>query len=366
MRQPLLATSCLLAGLLASPAWADRPAVSFSRHIVPVLSRLGCNAGACHGALRGKNGFRLSLFGSDPAADHDRLLRDFGGRRLDFLAPRRSLLLLKGTCVVPHEGGPRLRVGSSEYKLILDWIARDAPLDEVARSRVARLTVAPRETVARPGGSHRLLVEVKYSDGSVADVTTLCHFESSDPTVATVDREGRVSIRGPGEVGVLVRYGWKPVVAGFLVPRASKADFPDIRGHNFIDRHVLDKLRRLNLPPADLCDDAVFLRRVRLDATGALPEPDEVRNFLADPRPDKRARKIEEVLAAGGGIKPGQVVGSTDKDAAYVKDREYKIASLGKTIYHLLGLDPDHELKGSDGRPLKLITEDVPLIKEVL
>jgi hypothetical protein len=295
---PKVAALAVLAALPAS-ARADGP-VSFSRQVVPVLSRLGCAAGACHGAVQGKGGFRLSLFGSDPAGDHLRLLRDHGGRRLDRLSPERSLLLLKGAGQVPHEGGQRFQVGSPEYDLLRRWIAAGAALDDVEKGRVTKVTLTPAELLGKPGATSDLKVEAKYADGSSADVTQLCHYEARDGGVAEVDRKGRVTLRAAGETAVLVRYGWNPVLVNVIVPQSAGGKIPDVKGHNFIDEHVLKKLRRLNLPPAELCDDAAFLRRVCLDVTGALPEPDEVKKFLADRSEDKRAKKIDELLKRPG------------------------------------------------------------------
>jgi hypothetical protein len=294
---PKVALALLAASL---PARAEETPVRFSRHVVPVLSRLGCAAGACHGAVQGKNGFKLSLFGSDPVGDHHRLLRDNGGRRLDWLSPDRSLLLLKGTGQVPHEGGQRFQVGSPEYALLRRWIAAGSPLDDVEKSRVTKVTLTPADILGKPGATFDLKVEAKYADGSSADVTQLCHYEIREGGVAEVDHKGRVTVRAAGETTVLVRYGWNPVLANVAVPRSQDAKLPVVKAHNLIDEHVLKKLRRMNLPPADLCDDALFLRRACLDVTGALPDPDEVKAFLADRAEDKRAKKIDELLKRPG------------------------------------------------------------------
>src|SRR5690242_15456840 len=166
-----------LVGITAPLAGAEP---LFSRHVVPVFSRLGCNAGACHGAVKGQNGFRLSLFGADPAQDHDRLLREFGGRRLDLADPDASLLLLKATARVAHQGGKRMEAGGPYYDILRRWIAGGARLDPLDRSRVAELRVTPAEQTVKPGEGNRLCVEAKFADGSVEDVTPLCSFESLD------------------------------------------------------------------------------------------------------------------------------------------------------------------------------------------
>ncbi len=283
---------------------ADGPdgAPLFSRHVVPVLARLGCNAGgSCHGIVKGQNGFRLSLFGAQPALDFERLTREFGARRLDLQEPDRSLILLKATGQAPHGGGKRTEVGSSDYQILRGWIAAGCPLDDGAKSRVTRLVVQPGEQVLKVGASCRFQVTATYSDGTSADVTHLCRFETPDEETATVDANGSATARNVGDTAVIIRYGSEPVLASLLVvPGKSRKPFPEVKAYNFIDDHILAKLRALDLPPAPLCDDAAFLRRLYLDVTGYLPPPEEVRTFLADRTADKRHRKIDEVLARPG------------------------------------------------------------------
>lgn len=272
----------------------------FSRHVVPVFSRLGCNAGSCHGAVKGQNGFRLSLFGADPAADHARLLREASGRRLNRFATDDSLLLLKGTGATPHEGGNRMAVGGPEYRIVRNWIAAGAKLDDIDASRVARLAVEPAIQTAKLGERYRLKVSAAFADGSTEDVTALSTFEAVNKELARTDGTGQVEALGVGDTAIIARFRGEPVVAMAVVPRAGAEPFPDAKPVNVIDTHVLAKLRRLNIHPAGPCDDATFLRRASLDAAGELPTPDEVRAFLADTGPDKRQKKIEELLARPG------------------------------------------------------------------
>ena len=285
--------------LFGLPEWADadeRESPSYHRQVTALFGKLGCNGGTCHGAVKGQNGFQLSLFGADPAADHQRLLRDHTGRRLNFLNPAQSLLLLKGAGQVPHGGGARLRVGSFEYEILRKWIADGAVADDAARSRLKGLTVLPATHLAVPGATYPLKVEATFNDGDTEDVTPFCSFESFDRSVATIDAAGVVSAVGTGDVGLLVRYRDQPAAARLLVPRTGEFSLPDITPKNFIDTHVLATLRQLKLPPADLCDDATFLRRVHLDVIGELPTPDEIREFLINKSPDKRGALIEQLL----------------------------------------------------------------------
>jgi hypothetical protein len=296
MRRTVIAL-VLMAWLTAAAA-AEEP--RFSRHVAAVFSKLGCNGGTCHGAVKGQNGFRLTLFAAEPALDHERLVRELAGRRLNSQVPEASLLLLKATGQVAHGGARCMEPGSPEYTILRRWIAAGAPLDAPAASRLEALRVTPAEQTAAPGSTYRLRVEAAFADGTREDVTGLCSFESLDRHVAQVDRAGTVSVLAPGDTALLVRYRAEPAVALVLVPRQSSEPFPDVPAESFIDRHVLAKLRRLNVPPAPVCDDVTFLRRVTLDMTGALPNPDEIRAFLADERPDKRERKIDELLQRPG------------------------------------------------------------------
>src|SRR5262245_49918922 len=274
----------------------------FSRHVVPTLSRLGCNGGgSCHGTVKGQNGFRLSLFGGQPAEDFNRLTRQFSGRRLDLLRPDESLILLKATGRVRHGGGKRTEVGSTDYQVLRAWIAAGTPFDDVVKQSVARLVVSPAEQILKVGESRQLQVTATFADGTTADVTQLCRYETNNPEVATVDASGTVRSRRVGDAVAVIRYGAEPVLANLLVvPGGDRKHFPEVKPHNFIDEHVLARLKAMDVPPAALCDDATFLRRLYLDVTGYLPPPDAVRAFLADNGAEKREKEIDEALARPG------------------------------------------------------------------
>jgi hypothetical protein len=250
--------------------------------------------------VQGQGGFRLTLFGADPALDHDRLRREYGGRRLNLADPDASLLLRKATGQVSHQGGKRTEVGSREYEILRRWIASGAALDSLEASRTTQLRVTPAEQTIKPGERYNLRVEAKFADGSTEDVTNLCTYDSLDRAVATVENSGQVQARGIGDTALIVRYRAEPVMAIVVVPRPSTDPFPDVTATHLIDKHVIAKLRRLNIPPAPLTDDSTFLRRVSLDVTGELPGPAEVRAFLADKRSDKRVKKIDELLKRPG------------------------------------------------------------------
>jgi hypothetical protein len=312
---------------LAPAARADEP--SYQKHVTAVFSKLGCNGGTCHGAVKGQNGFRLSLFGADPTGDYERLLREFGGRRVNTTDPGASLLLRKATGQAEHGGGVRLLVGSADYELIRKWIGAGAKADDATTARVKELKVSPAEQVAKRGEAYKLKVEAAFADGTTQDVTAHCSFESLDPATATVDAAGAVSAKGVGDAAVIVRYRAQPALARVLVPRPDATPFPDVKPNNFVDGHVLAKLKRLNLPPAALADDATFLRRAHLDITGELPTPDEVQKFLADSTADKRAKKIDELL-----LRPGHADLWTLRFSDLLKAADFGVYADALTLEH--------------------------------
>ena len=300
MSRLLIIVALVLLVAPGSTGAADGDSPSYQRHVTALFGKLGCNGGTCHGAVKGQNGFRLSMFSADPAGDHERLTRESRTRRLSLIDPDVSLLLQKGTGKIPHGGGGRFSVGSVEYKILRAWIAAGAVADDIAPSRLKRLNVTPAEQVAQPGETYQVKVEAEFADGSVEDLTAYCVFELLDRAVATVDRAGVVTGVGVGDAGLMVRYRAQPAAARVLVPRPGTNTFPDVQPTNFVDAQVHAKLRRLNLSPAEACDDPTFLRRVHLDVVGELPTPEEVRTFLADSSSEKRAAKIEELVTRPG------------------------------------------------------------------
>jgi hypothetical protein len=296
----------LTAGLLAAfpiSARAEEPKpsgpVDFERHVMGLFSRVGCNAGTCHGSFQGKGGLRLSLFGADPAFDHAALTRDLLGRRVNPVDPDRSLLLLKASGQVSHGGGRRFALGSWQHRMFRDWIASGARR-QPGKGDVAELILSPAEhALVRPGQTGEVRVRARFADGSVEDVTHLSDFRTQDDGVATVTAPGLVKAGRPGDTALLVSYRGNVGALRVLVPSTLPPGFtyPEVPEHNFIDREVFAKLRKLNMVPSDLASDAEFLRRVTIDTIGSLPSSEEVRVFLADRRADKRQRKIDALLA---------------------------------------------------------------------
>ncbi|MFT4841195.1 MAG: hypothetical protein ACJA0V_002324 [Planctomycetota bacterium] len=284
------------------------PPVSYRMDVIPILTRAGCNSGACHGAASGKNGFGLTLFGFDPKRDLRALSRDFRSRRIDCADPDTSLILTKPSGKVSHKGGKRIEPDSDMWHMIRSWIAAGASDDgdnddgasddkKAPIPELVRLAVEPRDLVlAGPDQRAALVVTAEYSDGSLRDVTDLALMSSSNTSSATIE-DGTVKSASRGEAFVLARFGFLAQVANVIVlPNAEPWQPPAMQANNEIDILVQQKLTKLRLAPAPQCDDQTFLRRVFVDVIGQLPTPAEVRTFLADSSDDKRARIVDELL----------------------------------------------------------------------
>ena len=290
----------LLLGLVlcASVAWADAP--SFELDVMPILSKAGCNGGGCHGAIAGKAGFRLSLFGYDPKSDYLTITRDARGRRIDLADPGASLLLTKPTTALAHKGGKRLDVGSDDYKLLAAWIEAGCPGPAANQKKLVGIDMAPAESTASPGQKVAVTVTAHYDDGSTRDVTRWARFTSADETVAMVDSAGGVTVVGHGAGAVTAWFSSQIAVANVIVPfphTVSAADYAAAPRANLIDDFNLSQLEKLHLKPSPPCDEATFLRRAFLDTIGRLPSPEEVRGHLADRSPAKKERLVELLLA---------------------------------------------------------------------
>ncbi len=277
----------------------DAAPYSFRNDVQPVLAKLGCNSGACHGALAGKGGFKLSLRGYDALADFHSMTRDARGRRVELADPGRSLVLVKPTMAVPHKGGLRFNEQSPAYEILSQWIAAGAapPTDQDAM--IESLEAFPAEAMLRPGDEQRIVVRARYDNGAVRDVTPWARFASTNEAVATVNDDGRLKVIGHGAGAVTVWYASKIVNVIVISPydaNVPRETFADAPRNNVVDELVLKQLELLNLPPAGAADDATFLRRIYLDTIGKLPTADETRAFLADASPDKRAKLADALL----------------------------------------------------------------------
>jgi hypothetical protein len=272
--------------------------VHFANDVVPILTRLGCNAGGCHGKASGQNGFKLSLFGFDPAFDYETIVREGRGRRVFPAAPDQSLLLLKPSGGVPHGGGRILDPAGEPYQILRRWLVQGVAPGDPKAPTLKAIEVRPAHRVLGHAANQQLAVLARYSDGSVRDVTRTAQYQSNEPGVAAVDGDGLVRTSdAAGEAAVMARY--QGMVGAFraTVPLTSEGSAAfDFRAANYVDELAAAKWRDLGLVPSPRCSDGEFLRRVRIDLNGKLPTVDEVRRFLADSSPDKRARLVDRCL----------------------------------------------------------------------
>jgi hypothetical protein len=277
-----------------------QPKINFSEQIRPILTKSGCAMAACHAAQHGQGGFKLSVFGFEPDKDRTAIAREALQRRLDFVEPERSLLLLKPTMQMPHGGGKRVEKGSLDYQLLLAWLADGAPGPGKNDREVARLVVTPADRITAMGASQQLRAIAEYADGSSRDVTAWAQFDSLDDGVAKVTQRGLVSVIGKGQGAVMVRFEGAADTALFVVPFAPQVALEGWTHQNFIDEHAAAKFRELGLEPSGRCDDATFVRRAFLDAIGTLPSVEETKDFLASTDPLKRMKLVDRLLGLTG------------------------------------------------------------------
>jgi hypothetical protein len=276
----------------------DRP-ISFKLDVMPIFLRAGCNTGTCHGAARGKDGFRISLFGFDPEGDYYRITREMSGRRISIALPEECLLVEKSIGTVTHTGGERFKAGSEHYQTLLRWLEAGAPKDPPTVARVVAVDLyPPRLVLEGDGASQRLTVRAKYSDGTERDVTSLARFMTNNDVSAKITEDGLVTAAQRGEAYVFARFATFTVGTQVIViPKDLRYTWPNVPERNYIDGLVFDKLKKLRILPSELCDDESFLRRAALDLTGTLPTREEHDRFLSDAREDKRSRLVDELLA---------------------------------------------------------------------
>ena len=271
--------------------------INFPNQVVPVFTKLGCNAGGCHGKASGQNGFRLSLLGFEPDLDYQTLVKEGRGRRLLPAAPDSSLFLLKAVGAVPHGGGRRMEPGSDEYKVVRRWIAAGMPYGSPADPVVTRISVFPEHRVLPRQGKQQFAAYAHYSDGTVEDITRRAQYESNDQEIATVDGGGLVrTLEMSGEAAVMARYQGKVAVFRATVPLGGKAPAWEFPEQTLVDRYTAKKWRELGLVPSAVCPDEVFVRRAYLDITGTAPTPTQVTEFVADPDPGKRDRLVDRLV----------------------------------------------------------------------
>lgn len=271
-------------------------AVSFANHVIPVLTKLGCNSGACHGALAGKGGMKLSLRGYDPEADHFVLTRQANARRVNRQEPHKSLMLMKPTLALEHGGGLKLDVKSPEFQVLADWIAEGAAGVAKSDANIQRLEAFPARATLTKEDQLQVIVRAWYSDGRSRDVTRWAKYSSTEDLVAGVDDQGLVKVAGNGEATIAVLFNNQVALVRIASPFDNDVDakvFAQSPRHNFIDELVLKKLESLKIPPSPQCSDSEFVRRAYLDAIGRLPTPAEASGFTMNPN---RAKLINALV----------------------------------------------------------------------
>ncbi len=286
----------------AAPARAEQNrALTFLNDVQPVLTKAGCNTGACHAkAGNGQNGFRLSLFGFEPQEDFEHIVKEGRGRRVFPAAPEHSLLLTKATNPTPHGGGRKIAAGSEDYQTVLRWIAQGMPFRAESDPTLLSLELQPAKGALAMGSQQQLKATAKYSDGSLRDVTRLAVYEPNDKSMAEVSESGLVKVSDiPGNAAIMVRYQGMVATYNASVPLGAPVEEVP-KSVNFIDDLVFANLRRLGIPPSGICDDATFLRRVSVDVAGHPPTLEETRAFLASNAPDKRPQLVESLLSSAG------------------------------------------------------------------
>ena len=271
----------------------------FGQDIVPILTRSGCNTGACHGRADGQNGFHLSFFGYDHEGDFRAITRDAAGRRLSRVSPEQSLFVRKATGRVPHAGGQRVRPGSVEEKTILAWLKAGAPETRgKPHGALVALAVEPGEVRLDEPGPQQLRVVARYDDGHERDVTRLSSYRVNDDAALAITPEGKARLLKRAEGDLVVRYQNQVVstrLAAIINPDLAY-DFAKRPRRNFVDDELFRRLESLKVPPSPPAGDAAFLRRVSLDLTGEQPQPGEVQQYLADHDPDKRAKLVDRLI----------------------------------------------------------------------
>ena len=271
--------------------------VEFKNDLIPVFTKMGCNAGACHGAAIGRGGFKLSLFGGNPDADYESIVHRAGARRLNLAKPGESLVFLKPTGIVDHDGRTRFDEDSESAKMLLDWISQGAS-SESSRQLTA-VEVTPKKLVVETLGEPISLRAVAhYSDGTERDVTKWTVFSAEDAASVEVDtKSGESKVLRRGRHIVVARYLSEVVPIELVVPLSEDdIELAAEPRRSFIDEEILDSLKTLRLPPSTSINDAAFLRRVSLDFTGRLPSPEHVEMFVADGAETKRQALVDELL----------------------------------------------------------------------
>jgi hypothetical protein len=278
-------------------ATKDRP-ISFKLDVMPIFMKSGCNTGSCHGAARGKDGFRLSLFGYDPDGDWHRITRQMSGRRISIALPEECMLVEKSLGTVEHTGGELFKAGSPRYDAMIRWLKAGAPKDGAKVAKPISMEILPSRIVLEgKDATQRMTVRAKYSDGTDRDVTALAQFSTNNETSANVDGGGLLTAKRRGEAYVFARFAtFTEGAQAIIIPKGVKYTWPNVTEHNYIDKLVFNKLKKLRIVPSGICSDDVFMRRAYLDIAGIVPTTQEYKRFTDNKDPKKRDKLVDELL----------------------------------------------------------------------
>lgn len=271
--------------------------LSFVNDVQPILTKSGCNAGACHAkAITGQRGFRLSVLGFEPEEDYEAIVKQGKGRRVFPPAPEESLLITKAAAIVPHTGGKKIEPGSESYKTLVEWIAAGMPYAAEKEAKISQIEVSPPRATLKVKTAQKLQVTARYSDGSTRDVTRMALYEANDKSMAEASEDGTVkTLDLPGNVAIMVRYSGLVAVCSVSIPLGAPVEsVPPSK--NFVDDHIFANLKKIGVPPSPICDDSTFLRRVSLDIAGRLPTTEESKTFLSSKDVNKRDQAVESLL----------------------------------------------------------------------
>ncbi|MBQ18003.1 MAG: S-layer protein [Planctomycetaceae bacterium] len=298
----LLSAAKMGAGQEREDGVGDAGRVAFTTDVVPVLTKLGCNSGGCHGKSTGQNGFKLSLLGFVPEFDHQSLVKEGRGRRVFAGDPGNSLLLQKAIGRVPHGGGRRVAPDSIDYQILANWIRQGANAPRPDDPLLVDLEITPVRGRLAQKSVKQLKLVARFSNGTLRDVTRQALYLSNEPGIAAVGGAGEVRSAGQGGLfAVLARYGGRMAVYHGAVPFGDTTrPVPAAAGSTPVDRFLVAGWSRLGILPSPEVDDATLIRRLTLDICGTLPTVEEVREYLADRRPDKRSRLVNRLLDRPG------------------------------------------------------------------
>ncbi len=275
----------------------DHEPINFGNQIIPIFSKMGCNAGGCHGKLSGQGGFRLALLGADPEQDYMTIVKEMRGRRINPSAPDHSLLLLKASGGMAHGGGKRMEKDSDEYRSLRRWLASGVPFGEPTDPTVVRLSIYPEQRVLPRQSKQQIAVYAHYSDGTIEDVTRRAQYETNDQEIAVIEPTGLVRTLGfGGEAALMARYQSQVIVFRATVPLGLSIPSYAWQPKTLVDTYTQKKWQQLGIVPSELCSDEQFVRRIYLDITGTLPTPEQIKAFLADKDPSRRDRLIDALV----------------------------------------------------------------------